>query len=76
MHVAIFENLKLLTHSPLGSWGLITNVIKCPLTTQVSHKLPEKINMFCIIEMPSFSNAAWRACAYMCMRGKAVSLKL
>ena len=29
-----------LTHSPLGSWGLITNVIKCPLTTQVSHKLP------------------------------------
>ena len=29
-----------LTHSPLGSWGLTTNVIKCPLTTQVSHKLP------------------------------------
>ena len=30
-----------ITHSPLGSWGLTTNVIKCPLTTQASrHKLP------------------------------------
>ena len=29
-----------LTHSPLGSRGLTTNVIKYPLTTQVSHKLP------------------------------------
>ena len=33
-------------------------------------------NMFCIVEMPSFCTAAWRTCAYMCMRGKAVSLKL
>ena len=32
--------------------------------------------MFCIVEMPSFSTAAWRTCAYMRMRGKAVSLNL